>query len=271
MKNILKITIAIIVLIITQAFTYDEGPQYDSAKTKGVIDKMLKAHGGYEKWLNAPSFSYGLTMYMPGIPLGNGITEYDRWRLGKFQFEPKTSKGSGWIQFQNATIVFDGKESWGTNYKTDKMRMPPFMRMFYHYGFINLPFLTQSNGTKLGNLSKGKLPNDTKEYITVEMTFEPKGRAHKGKFVLYIDPDTNLLKATKHNASVPEFPGVTLPDMNEGMELIRIMDGYIKVDGFTIPDRYSTITPDGKLMGMHIVIEPSFEHLFDSSKLKKTK
>ena len=246
--------------------TYSQ--EYSSYDAREVIQKMVEAHGGLNAWKKSPSFSYDLAMYMPGIPLQEGWNEYERWRFDKFQFDVNTGKSYVNIPWENAQIGFDGQKVWNQNYIQEKMKLPAGFRLFYHFGFINQPFLTQLPGVKVGELSRGKVPKDDREYLTVKITYEPgNGNTHNGYHQLFIDPETYILKAVRGNVRVPLLPGNVLKGlMGDGyqidpipFDLFRVFIGHQEVDGITIPNRYTTMTEAGDIMGMHIVVNPSFK------------
>lgn len=253
-----------------------QAQEYNSTEVKEVIEKMLKAHGGLDNWKKTPSFSYDLAMYMPSIPLQEGWNEYDQWRLDKFQFDVNTGKGIVEIPWQNAQIGFDGREIWNKGYIQEKMRLSAGFRLYYHFGLINQPFLTQLPGVKIGELKKGTIPNDDTEYLSVRLTYAPgNGNTHNGFYQLFIDPVTYLLKAVLGNVRVPLLPGNVLVallgdnyELNSGrFEIYRVFKGRQTVDGITIPSQYTTLSSSGEVMGMHIVINPSFKEKLKQKKV----
>ncbi len=51
----------------------DMDSRYKNAETKRVIEKMIAAHGGLEKWKSKPSFSYTHTYIYPSDPSDLGL------------------------------------------------------------------------------------------------------------------------------------------------------------------------------------------------------
>lgn len=51
----------------------DMDSRYKNAETKRVIEKMIAAHGGLEKWKSKPSFSYTHTYVHPSDPSDLGL------------------------------------------------------------------------------------------------------------------------------------------------------------------------------------------------------
>lgn len=51
---------------IINTFLKGQDNKYAAEKTKEIINKMIEAHGGYEKWKNAPAISYDNIFFNPG-------------------------------------------------------------------------------------------------------------------------------------------------------------------------------------------------------------
>ena len=57
-----------------------EAATYASSQAQEVIEQMVDAHGGYENWVNAPSFKFTALMYLAVLKLGDDRTAFDNWR-----------------------------------------------------------------------------------------------------------------------------------------------------------------------------------------------
>jgi len=88
------------------------GPTYASPKTKDVIESMLKAHGGLEKWRKAKTIRYTDVMFLPIIEIQEGMAEWDRWGVSKETFELTSRRGYHDLPFEKAQLASDGKKVW---------------------------------------------------------------------------------------------------------------------------------------------------------------
>ncbi len=247
-------------------------PKYASSKTKDVVNRMIEAHGGIKKWRDAPSISYDFVMHLPIMEkMSQGkMKGWNIWKTAQTTIQPKSQKGYTELPWEGASIVSDGREIWSIDYPGGNA---PVWRLWHHYSFITLPWLTQDSRVMLGEVEKGMLPNDAKEYNVVKMTVDRANTEGKDLyFKLYIDPETHLLKASAYNTPFPAIPEALVPEnpRQMPMEMLRISEHYVTVDGLTLPSRYTT-TDDTreKLFGMHLILNPSISKKFDNSRMKR--
>ncbi len=77
------------------AISQTRGPTYASPKTKQIkqiIEKVLTAHGGLNKWRTAKTMRFtGIEMYQ--VELAEGMSEWDRWGWSEQTFELATRRG----------------------------------------------------------------------------------------------------------------------------------------------------------------------------------
>lgn len=238
-------------------------------KAEDIVKKMVKAHGGLEKWLNAPTVSFTHTSYLFLPPDEEGRTYYDNWRHFQVTVEPQTSRGYVLLPLENfARIAVAHGTLWSQGYdRKKKYKSSPLVVMYYQYSFINLPWLTQMPGVNLEYMGVKSLPQDTKSYHTVKMTFAPEsGREHPGYYILFIDPETFLLKGTRHTAILPILPGgatdLDIPVFPQ--PYYRLFDSHINTSGLIVPASYQSYSTDGKvLLSIHLITNPSFEEPFN--------
>ena len=67
MKRAIKI-LSLASVLMVQTASAQNGPRYDSPETEELIEHMIEAHGGMEKWRSAPSLSYDHKMIDPSHP-----------------------------------------------------------------------------------------------------------------------------------------------------------------------------------------------------------
>jgi hypothetical protein len=228
---------------------------------------MMRAHGGWEKWRGAKTISYTNIAFIPVIPLQEGMSEWDRWSWSNETLELERRRGYHDWPIEKGRIESDGKKVWTVD--LPQGGNPPAMMFQNAFYFINLPWMTQDPGVRLGKPNRKKMPleEDDKQYITIKMTFE--GKTEEDYHLLYIDPETYLLKASEYMvtyAALLDAVGLP-PDVKAMGPLVRIFDDYDTVDGFTIPSRYRTYMIESKtLFGLHVIANPKFSAPFDESR-----
>ncbi len=272
-RRLVALSTAVVWATISPVFA---APNYDSAKTKAVVEEWVEAHGGADAWMDAPSMSFTLSMYLASLPVGGETnrTYFDNWRYYTVTIDPSTSRG--YVDVPMETIDgpeagFDGSSAWAQNYTFESnpnFRDGPLQMLWCHYGMISLPFISQLDGVTLTMLEPERLEQYDKEFIVVRMTYENVDKP--GKYDVFIDPDTHLTRAWRHTASFPLLPGDIQVNAMFGGDsfpgILRLVDEYLTVDGLTIPRSYTSIGPDGKTVtGAHLVVDASFSKKFDPS------
>ncbi|MBX7150930.1 hypothetical protein K1X84_04780 [bacterium] len=244
---------------------YASGPQYDSPNTKTVIESMIQAHGGFEKWKNAKTISYDNIFFNPTAP-----PDQSPWWFSHEVFDQATRRTyHNWF-LDGAVLASDGAKAWTKDWK--QANYPAFMAYFFYY-FVNLPWLTQDKNVKLSDVGKNKLPGSSTEYWTVKMEFvnhPPLGRTKSDFFVLYIDPKTYRLAGYQYNVSY----GAMLDLMGFPKEVtymgpvLRIIDQLKEVDGLLYPTRFHTMNLEGtQTFGYHIITNFSTTEKFNEKQM----
>ncbi|MEO1052693.1 MAG: hypothetical protein AAFX87_18815 [Bacteroidota bacterium] len=248
-----------------QPLLAQSGPKYASKETKEIIEKMIVAHGGYEKWAKAPSVRYEHEFENTFAPQQPHWISYET-------IEPRSRYVYSewpWPEKPTASMAFDGEKTW-----TKDWSLPNGAKFMQHisFYFLFLPWLTQDDGVVLGEPGKGKLPHDDKEYITVRMSFKPgTGDTPDDYYILYIDPETYVLKGNQYIVTWgPLMDAFKMPaDVKFIGPFYKVYDEYTKVEGLTVPTRYGTyLANDGRKYGDHWARDFSFSEPFDMDKLK---
>ena len=245
------------------------GPRYASAETQNIIEKLIAAHGGMEKWSSAPSVTYDNIFFNPYSDAAAG---QDPWWVVNEQIEQGQRRVIQNWTVDEAILVFDGSETWTRGY--EKGNAPTFMVHFFYY-FTQLPWLTQDDGVALSTVGKGKLPLSSKEYYTVDLTYTKApgpGKTKFDSFKLYIDPDTFLLAGYEYSVgygAMVDALGVPTGQQTFG-PMLRVHNDFATVDGLTVPTRMATWAPDhSQVYGHHVILNYSYDKPFDESKLTK--
>ena len=234
------------------------------ATPQQLAERMIAAHGGMAKWKAAPTVSFTHIMFQPGLPEGN-----DPWWIHLETVEQGQRRTYQDWPLDNAQLVNDGKTVWTTNWNKDN---PPRFMSGLTYYFLNLPWLTQDPGVILTGPGKGKLPDNDKEFLTLRMTYEgPAGDTPDDYYVIYIDPETYRMAGTEYVVTYATMLDLfKLPPEAKFLgPIYHVFDDFTTVDGLTLPSRYHTHGPDGKVIyGEHTVLDISFEKPFDESRLE---
>ena len=125
--------------------------KYASEQTREVIGKMIEAHGGLKKWQGMPSISYQHTYVSPHDP-SNPWTSDEIVEQGTRRVYQK------W-PLDNAEIIYDGEAYYGVNWQRGN---PPKFTAHLAMYFSNIPWLTQDEGVKLGDVRTRKILDQTR-------------------------------------------------------------------------------------------------------------
>ncbi len=209
-----------------------------------VIDRMIEAHGGMEKWRSAPTVSFEVTVQPPGSVARVTVEQGARRAYHDY---PATGSRMSW----------DGTQAWSENWQYP---VPPRFYALVNFYFLNLPWVAADPGVILSEPGTGRLWDDPTEYITVKMTFEPGvGDTPDDDYVLYIDPASYLLKAA-------EYTVTGRPESNPPG--ILVYEEFITVDGLTVPAKASVYgKQDRTFQRTRMARNWSFREPFDESRM----
>jgi hypothetical protein len=217
-----------------------------------VIRAMIEAHGGMDAWKNAPTVSFRDRFERPGVAeAGETVVTVEQSSRRAYLDVPDTDQSMAW----------DGTKAWGVNWAQPA---PPRFFALLNYYFLNLPWLTQDPGVKLGVPGTGSIPFDETEYITVRMTFEAGvGDTPDDYYVLFIEPDGHRLRACEY---VVTYKALLPPCVAHTPPHVLVYDEYETVDGLLVPTRYTIY--DGNQVYFKCVIDDwSFTKPFDESRM----
>ncbi len=171
-------------------------------------------------------------------------------------------------------VAYDGEQIWVVPYGFDqpKFRDGPLQLMWFHYGMVALPFMTQVEGVRHEYAGIRSLPGKERQYDVVQMSFHPENKTHSGVIDLYIDRETSRLKAWTQGTRMPILPGDVLPRefQSSGGDTLRVIDEYQDIDGLIIARSYASIAGNGsQVTGAHLILNPSIKQAFDEAALKR--
>ena len=160
--QLLKI-ITVLIGLMARSLAY-AGPDYASDETRRVITAMVEAHGGIERWREAPSIRFDNVMHMNFAP-----KEQFAWWIAHEVIDQQTRKVWQDWPMDDARIGFDGESVWSTNWQ--RGNPSAFMVHFFYY-FVNLPWITQDDGVVLSDVGRFDWPGVADDLYEIRMSFE---------------------------------------------------------------------------------------------------
>lgn len=257
-------TAAVFLLLIAESVTF-ACPEYASEETQRVIDAMVDAHGGIDKWRDAPSIRFDNVMHN-----NYHRKEQFAWWVAHEVIDQKTRQvWQDWPMF-DSRLGYDGENVWTENWSPGN-NPPAFMVHFFYY-FVNLPWLTQDDGVILSEVSKFQWPGIDVELYEIRMTFAGAptvGKSGKDFFVLYIHPETYRLVGYQYGNGYK--PLVDMMNMPEGQDVFgpmwRIITQYEEVDGLLFPSAFRTMPEaDERIVGNHVILNIDISKPFESER-----
>ena len=237
--------------------------RYASIEARQVIERMLAAHGGLERWRMAPSVSFSNRFE---VDLGDG-----GWVSFDGEIHVETSSRRAHVALSNpdgsdGQLAYDGQTAWSAGSLQGLAQAPARFTAWRDFYLYNLPWMTQDPGVHLSTPEMGTLLGGDEKLFKVRMTFEmDAGDTPKDYYILYVDPETYRLRASQYVMTYASM----LP---EGMEAtppsIFVWDETVEVDGLVVPSSYTVYWPDGKPVTRGAEIRDwSFRRPFDASRL----
>ncbi len=242
-------------------------PEYENQQSREVIEAMVDAHGGMQRWLDAPSIQFDNVMHNNF----HGKNEF-AWWVAHESIDQKSNQVWQHWPMDDANIGFDGETVWSENWK--RANPTAFMVHFFYY-FVNLPWITQQDGVMLSAPTRFKWPGQELDYYEIKMTFTEApsiGKSGKDYFVLYIDPESYLLRGYQYaNGFGPLLDIMNMPPGKEVFgPLWRTITRYEEVDGLTFPSAFRTSPePDARVVGNHVILNIDISQPFAYSKSAK--
>ena len=237
-------------------------PEYATEETRRVIETMVDAHGGIDRWRQAPSIRFDNVMHNNY----HGKNEFAWWIAHEVIDQETRQVWQEW-PMDDARIGFDGDQVWSVNW--NRGNPSAFMVHFFYY-FVNLPWLTQDDGVQLSEVSRFQWPGIDAELYEVRMTFDGAptvGKSGKDFYVLYIHPETYRLVGYQYGNGYK--PLVDLMNMPEGQDVFgplwRIITQYEEVDGLLFPSAFRTMPEaDERIVGNHVILNIDISKPFET-------
>ena len=264
MKTSKLVSVPTILLAFVLSAPCMSAPEYASDESRRVVEAMVNAHGGIERWRAAPSIRFDNVFHNNY----HGKREF-AWWVAHEVIDQKTRRAWQDWPMDDARIGFDGEEVWSTYWK--RGNPSAFMVHFFYY-FVNLPWLTQDDGVRLSAPTRYIWPGTEDELYEIRMTFDGApsvGKSAKDFFVLYIHPETYRLFGYQYGSGYK--PLVDLMNMPEGQDVFgpmwRLITKYEDVDGLLFPAAFRTMPEaDERIVGNHVILNIDVSTPFETEK-----
>lgn len=191
---------------------------------QNVLEKCIKAHGGWATWQSFEGLEYTL--------INNGTPIYQLTHL---------KDRRAYLKAAAFEIGFDGEVAWAI---PDLESVPSKSAAVYHnldFYFIAMPFVLKDPGVT--TTYQGKTLIDSLEYETLKVTFGPSvGFTPQDIYYLYLDPDTYRLKILVYS--------ITYSDKTKGNEFnsAKVYSEYQSVQDLWMPGKMENFEwHDGKI------------------------
>ncbi len=258
----LILTLMIGLLAISNSYGQEK---YASKETKEVIGKMINAHGGYEQWKKLKTLSFTNSMYSESLG-------FVRFWVANQTIDMQTRRSyQDWPLF-GSQMAYDGKEVWATNWRTGN---PPNHQHSVYYYYVNLPWLTQDDNVRLGDVTKLKHPAFKNEVYKIKMSFTESptiGKSEKDIFILYIDSETHLLNGYEYTVGYgPLLDVLQVPKAKDFFgPMLRINTYTGDANGLKFPMLMTTKSLDLKQQyGDHAIYDYNLNGEFDEQRMIK--
>lgn len=256
-----------VLALLSLSATAISGPEYASDESREVIEAMVDAHGGIERWRAAPSIRFDDIMHMPFHE-----REQFAWWAAHEVIDQKTRQVWQDWPMDDAAIGYDGEQVWSTDWSKGN---PSASMVHFFYYFVNLVWITQDDGVLLSEVTRFDWPNLGDNLYRVEMRFEDApdvGKSYKDFFVLYIDPETYRLVGYEYaNGYQPLLDVMNMPEGKEVFgPLWRLITRYEEVGGLLFPSAFRTMPgPDERIVGNHLIMNIDISQPFEYEKAAK--
>lgn len=254
----------VIGLLVSATPAVAQGPTYASNASRAVVQRMVRAHGGLERWRAAKTLRYDNVFFNPLA------TEGSPWWVVRETFHMPTRRTYHRWPLDGAELAFDGEKVWTRGWQ--QANYPNFMALFFFY-FVNLPWLTQDTAARIGPTGPASLPGRTGTYDTLRVTWGPPyppGRTGRDFFVLYVERETGRLGAYQYGIGYGAMLDLMRlpPDRTVFGPVLRLQDHFTTVDGLVFPARMHTGNLEGtRVYGHHALFNYSLTDPWDPSRL----
>lgn len=259
----MKKTTLLVLGMLVAFSTLASGPKYASKETKEVIQKMITAHGGYDKWKEIETLSFTSVMHSASLPtlhfwIKNQVVDMKTRRT--YQDWPVVGSQLG----------FDGEKAWGINWNVGN---PPNHQHSVFFYYMNLPWLTQDEHVNLGEveLIEHKAFNNKVYKVTMSYSKSPTlGKSVKDTYNLFIDSESYLLVGYEYTVGYgPMLDIMGIPkDVEVFGPVLRKNDYFVEYNGLKFAALFTTHASDlSAQYGDHVIYNVKIDSPFDESRM----
>ncbi|MEQ6123602.1 hypothetical protein AAON49_05330 [Pseudotenacibaculum sp. MALMAid0570] len=237
--------------------------KYASKETQEVVEKMIQAHGGYEKWKSLKTLTFTTAMHSKSLG-------FLRFWIKTQTTDMKTRRSYQDWPLVGSKMSFDGKKAWSVDWRVGN---PPNHQHSVFFYYVNLPWLTQDPNVKLGKAEKIKHPAFKTEVYKVKMSFTKSPTLGKSKldtYTLYINANTYILDGYEYTVGYgPLLDILNVPkDQKVFGPVLRINNYTGDVNGLKFPMLFTTNSLDLKQQyGDHAIYDFKLDGTFDEQRM----
>ena len=259
--------LAVVFCLLIESTAY-AAPTYADDESRRVIEAMVDAHGGIERWRAAPSIQFDDLMHME-----NHDGSQFGWWVAHEVIDQKTRQVWQEWPMENSQVGYDGIDVWSVNWQQSN---PTAMMVHFFYYFVNLPWLTQDDNAILSTVEKSTWTGIEGELYKVTMSYDHApsvGKSGLDSYVLYIDPESYRLVSYQYGTGFGPFIELTgKPKGSTFGPMWRRITHYEEVDGLLFPSAFHTMhEAGGKILGDHVIINIDVSKPFESKKAQQPK
>ncbi len=238
-------------------------PKYASKETKEVIQKMIEAHGGYDKWDQMKTQSFTTIMHSESL----GLLRF--WINDQVVDMQKRRSYQDW-PLVRSKMTFDGEKVWSVDWRVGN---PPGHQHSVFFYYLNLPWLTQDDHVTLGESSLMEHKAFDNKVYKVVMGFSKVptvGKSIKDTYTLFIDSQSYLLVGYEYTVAYgPMLDIMKVPKDQEYFgPVLRKNNYFAEIEGLQFPLLFTSHNQEyTELYGDHVIYNLEFDLPFDESRM----
>lgn len=241
----------------------NNGPKYANDASKAIIEKMIEAHGGYEKWAEIETMAFTTAMHSESLG-------FLRFWIKDQVIEMKSRRTYQDWPLVGSKMSYDGKQVWSEDWRVGN---PPSHQHSVFFYYLNLPWLTQDEGVKIGEAELVEHKAFDNKVYKVKMSYTKSpvlGKSAKDSYTLYIDSETFLLSGYEYTVGYgPMLDVLGLPkDQAVFGPVFRKNNYTADINGLKFPVLFTTHdTEMTSQYGDHAIYDIKFNAGFDESRM----
>lgn len=240
------------------------GPTYATPEARALVERMVAAHGGIDKFRQASAIHFDCTFE---VHFGG-----DTWApfRGVVTANPRTRQVYATLPNPDGTegrIAYDGKQAWSAGNLQGMAKAPARMTAWRDLYLYALPWMTQDSGVLFDKPESVKMPIGGVDCMAVRMTFEAgAGDTPRDWYVLFIDPVTHRLRAAQY---VMTYAALMQNGATASPPSILVWEETANVEGMIVPTKYTVHwAGDGSVVVRNGRIQNwAFDGAFDPAQL----